>query len=258
MNKRCKIILYTLLAVASHIAMAAEQPLKLASDPRIEVVAYSPYNVVPVIGTTFTATQITFGQNEYIESVQNGDIGAWTASINKNLPNMMFIKPTVYNSKTNMTVVTNEHTYYFELISNPKNHATQAKATYAIHFVYPEQKQAKVEAQIRFAEQQKHAEVSAFKNPSAYNWDYSFHGDRRILPIHVFDDGQFTYMQLQPHQPVPAVFAVLTPNGQESVVNYRIDGRYLVVQRTAPEFTLRVGKHQVATIFNNKMIAKFN
>lgn len=239
-------------------AFAAEHPLKLASDSRIEVVAYSPYNVVPIVGTTLTATQITFGQSEYIETVQSGDIGAWTSSINKNLPNMMFVKPTVFNSKTNMTVVTNKHTYYFELISSPQGHSTQRKATYAVHFIYPAEQRERVEQQIRFEEQQKQAEISAFKNPSAYNWNYSFHGDKRILPIHVFDDGRFTYMQLQPNQPVPAVFAVMTPNGKESVVNYRMNGRYLVVQRTAPEFTLRVGKNQVATIFNNTLIAKFH
>lgn len=249
--------LISLLALTS-AAFAVQKPLRLSSDSRIEVVVYAPYNVVPVYGTTFTTTQITFGKDEYIENVQNGDLGAWTASISKDIPNMMFVKPTVYDSNTNMTVVTNKHTYYFHLRSNKQGDTSQKNATYAISFTYPEEQRSKVEKAIALRERQKQAELSAARNPSSYNWDYSFHGDRRIVPLHVFDDGKFTYLQLQPGQPVPAVFAVMNRNGKESVVNYRQDDHYLVIQQTAPQFTLRVGQDQVANIFNNREIHSLN
>lgn len=239
-------------------AFAVEKPLRLSSDSRIEVVVYAPYNVIPVYGTTFTTTQITFSKNEYIKNVQNGDLGAWTSSISKDIPNMMFVKPTIYNSNTNMTVVTNKHTYYFHLKSNKQGVNNQKNTTYAIHFIYPDEQRSRVERAIAFRERQKQAELSAARNPSDYNWNYSFHGCRRIVPMHVFDDGKFTYLQLQPGQPVPAVFAVMTRSGKESVVNYRLDGRYLVVQQIAPQLTLRVGQNQVANIFNNHEIKKLN
>ena len=240
----------------STTSMAYIKPIRLASDRRIEVVSYSPYNVVPTEGTTFTTTQITFGKNEFIEDVQNGDLGAWTASINKDLPNMLFVKPTAYDSHTNMTVVTNKHTYYFQMTSNKRIEQVDKKATYAIHFLYPQEQQRKVQKALLVQEQQKKAEVSALAKPTDYNWHYSFHGDRHIMPIHVFDDKQFTYLQLRPNQPIPAIFAVTSRNGEEFVVNYRIDGQYLVIQRVAPQFTLRDGKHHVATIFNDSLIRK--
>lgn len=245
-----------LLSLFTMSAYAERQPLKLSTDQRIEVVAYSEYDVVPIHGTTFTTTQITFSEDETIENVQNGDLGAWTASISKTSPNMMFVKPTTYDSHTNMTVVTNKHTYYFTLDSNAQGQIKQANATYAIKFIYPEEQQAKVEQAIFEKEQQKQAELSAFQHPADYNWDYSFHGDRVIVPVHVFDDGKFTYMQLQEGQSMPAVFAVDNPDGNESVVNYRQDDEYLVIQRVAPQFTLRVGTNQVATVFNNQLIRK--
>lgn len=248
-------IIATTLVTSS--AFATIKPIKLASDHRIEVVAYSPYNVVPINGKTFTTTQITFDKDEYIENVQNGDLGAWTVSVDKNIPYMMFVKPTAYNSNTNMTVVTNKHTYYFHLQSNKQGQDNQKNATYAIDFIYPQEKIQKVEKQIAYREQQHAAEVSAFKNPQNYNWSYSFNGDRSIMPIHIFDDGHFTYLQLRPNEPVPAIFAITSPNGNESVVNYRRDGRYIVIQRIAPQFTLRVGKSHVASIFNNKLINKY-
>ncbi len=237
-------------------AMATQQPVKLASDSRIEVASYSPTNVVPINGTTFTTTQVTFGKDEFIEDVQNGDSAAWMVSINKGLPNMLFLKPTAYNSKTNMVVVTNKHTYYFTLASNAEGKGSTAKATYALHFIYPVERQARLAKALHFKRQQKQADLSHFKNPKAMNWDYSFNGDKSIMPLHVFDDGKFTYLQLRPNQPVPALFVVTSPNGKESVVNYRQRGQTMVIQRTAPQFTLRQGKDHVASIFNNRLIAK--
>lgn len=128
-------VVIILLCCMSPLGLA-NQPLKLSADNRIEVVAYSPYSVVPVHGTTYTTTQITFGKEESILNVQNGDLGAWVASINPKMANMIFLKPVVYGSNTNMTIVTNRHTYYFHLISNTKGNLSQKQATYAIHFVY--------------------------------------------------------------------------------------------------------------------------
>ena len=76
------------------------------------------------------------------------------------------------------------------------------------------------------------------------------------MPVHVFDDGQFTYLQLRLGQTVPAVFAVDNAAGQESVVNTRTEGDYLVIQQLAPQFTLRQGEFHVASIFNNAMVKK--
>ncbi len=233
-------------------ACAVEQTRALATDHRIKVVTFQRDNVVPVIASTFTTTQIVFGQGEVIENIQNGDLDAWTVSVQKGLPNMLFLKPTMVGSNTNMTIVTNRHTYYFHLISQPGN--KQNQSTYAIQFRYPDQTRARTLANMRYNAIQKRAILNAHKNPHDYNWNYSFSGARSIMPLHIFDDGRFTYLQLRSGQPIPAIFAVDNVAGQESVVNYRRDGQYLVVQQVAPQFTLRDGKHHVASVFNNTLI----
>lgn len=316
-NKKCRVLIAAigLLAFAMS-AWGLERVTALASDARIEVVPYSMNNVVPIHGTTFTTTQITFGQDEIIEDVQNGDLGAWTASINSDLPYMLFLKPTAYGSDTNMTVVTNEHTYYFHLLSNvrcsnaknnssnntshsnPANNAssnagnntasssgnsnnvvstssssnsnnvngyplrnastdcneTSAQPTYAVHFIYPDEEQQSLQAAMTHTRQLQ-ALTKAFSNPYAYHWNYSISGDKSIAPLHVFDDGQFTYLQFRPNQPIPAVFAVTSVNGAESVVNVRQQGAFLIVQQVAPQLTLRLGTDHVASLFNNGLIA---
>ncbi len=246
-----KIILTLTLAVFSLDVMAAQAPRPLASDYRIRVVPYDPDNVVKIKGSTMTTTQISFNKDEIIEDIQSGDVAAWTLDVQKQLPNMLFLKPTMSDSNTNMTVVTNQHTYYFHLSStdNP-----QIIPTYAIRFTYPDEEKAALLKQLNFQKQQQQALVNVAQNPKNYNWNYSFSGSPQVLPLHVFDDGQFTYMQLRPGQPVPAVFAVDNKAGHESVVNYRRDGEYLIVQQISPEFTLRDGKDKVTSIFNNKVI----
>jgi len=239
-------------------SLAVELPRALATDARIKVVAYQANNVVPVKASTFTTTQIVFGYNEVIENIQNGDLDAWIVSVQKGLPNMLFLKPTIVGSKTNMTIVTNRHTYYFQLDSQEPALKTHDSSTYAIHFIYPEQARKAMLANMRYNQVQKRAILNAHQNPNHYHWDYSFHGAASIMPLHIFDDGRFTYMQLQRGQPIPAIFAVDNVEGKESVVNYQRRGQYLIVQQVAPQFTLRSGRYHVASVFNNRLIQQLN
>lgn len=219
------------------------QAQPIAEEKRIKSIVYQANKIVPVLATTFMTTQIVFSQNETIENIQNGDLAAWAVNVQKNLPNMLFLKPTMVGSETNMTVVTNLHTYYFQLQSEPANSNNQT-ATYAIHFIYPADSNLTM----------RNSNPQTNYSTNHYNWNYSFNGAHSIMPRQVFDDGQFTYLQLQPRQTIPAIFAVDNIAGNEAVVNYRREGNYLVIQQIAPQFTLRLGKYHVASLFNNVLI----
>lgn len=232
---------------------ALEKPRALTTDPRIKVVRYQPNNVIEVQANTFTATHVIFSEEEVIQTIQNGDLGAWTVTVQKELPNMLFLKPTLVDSNTNMTVITNQRTYYFHLTSHPEAGQTQ-QSIYALHFIYPRP----TLPISNLSHNKKQATFNSPPHTKQNNWDYSFHGARLIMPLHIFDDGQFTYMQLRPGQPVPAIFAVDNPKGKEAVVNYRRENDYLIIQQIAPQFTLRQGRHQVASVFNNRLIAQLN
>lgn len=241
--------------LASSATFAINTPRPLATDVRIKVVPYEENNVVPVRATPFIATQIEFGKNEFIENIQNGDMTAWTVNVQPQLPYMLFIKPTILRSNTNLEVITNKHSYYFHLISSKQPTSKLGDQTYAIKFVYPKEVEAKLAHQLKLAREKHASMINIAKNPQAYNWNYSFDGAKQLIPLHVFDDGRFTFMQLRTNQSLPAVFAVDERSGKESVVNFRMRGSYLVIERVAPQFTLRSGKENIASIFNNKMIA---
>ena len=252
-----KSILFSLLLTSqiSATTFASIAPQPFPGDSRITRIAYQDNNVIPIKGQTFTSTQIVFGIHEHILDVEGGDRDGWIVTYQKSLRNMLFIKPTILGSDSNITVVTTRHTYYFHVTSN-KRLNTQDKRTYAIKFFYPEDERLQLKATLAAQKRHRAATLNTSKHPKKYNWNYSFNGARDIMPAHVFDDGVFTYFEMRPNQPLPAIFIVDNQHGEEAVVNLRRQGSFLVVQRTAPQFTLRMGKNQVASVFNNSEIAR--
>jgi len=79
--------------------------------------------------------------------------------------------------------------------------------------------------------------------PELVNSNYSIAegaASQDILPTLVFDDGRFTYFRFPNNREVPAVFNVLG-DGSESVVNARMEGDLLVVDRVSRRLMLRAG-----------------
>lgn len=250
---------YLLLAAALTAfasTVFAEITLKsFPGDTRMKYVRFEENNVIPLHAVTFTTTQILFGKNETVMNIEGGDTAGWMVTYHANLPNMVFIKPTVLGSNANITIVTSKHSYYFHAMSNDTLTDDAGQQTYAIRFTYPEDEAKRKKEEAIAAQKSQREVINPVKNPEAYNWNYRFSGSAELTPIHVFDDGTFTYFELTKHQAVPAIFAVDDRTGKEAVVNTRREGNYLVVQRTAPQFTLRNGRI-VTSVFNINEIAR--
>jgi type IV secretion system protein VirB9 len=255
--KACIFLASVLSFAATNMVLAAVTPTPYPQDNRILHVGYQDNNVVSMQAQTFISTQLVFGVDERILDVEGGDRAGWMVTYQKNLPNMLFVKPTQLDSDSNITVVTSRHTYYFHVTSNKQLH-NHDKIPYAIKFVYPND--ARLQLKATLDAQHRHRALTAKKGQplKIYNWNYSFNGSNDIMPLHVFDDGVFTYFEIRANQPMPAVFIVDNKHGEEAVVNIRRQGNLLVVHRTAPQFTLRMGKNQVASVFNNVEIARLS
>lgn len=242
-----------LLIASTYQTWSQSNPIAYVTDARIKHVTYQENNVIPIHGTPFTATQVVFGKEEVVIDKMGGDSAVWMVREVEGIPNMVFIKPTQLGSNSNMTIVTNKHSYYFHLISRKTLDLHQKDQTYAIKFIYPEEEAARLKENALRASKAQHEVINPQKNPEAYNWNYRFSGNAQLTPAHVFDDGTFTYFELSKNQAVPAIFAVDDQQGKESVVNTRRQGNYLVVQRIAPQFTLRSGG-TVTSVFNTNEI----
>lgn len=231
-----KIIISSVLVLSglsANVAMAASHPHRIATDSHIKIVQYDPNNVVILNGQYGYQTQITFAPNEVVQSVSLGDSIAWQAVP---VANNLFIKP-VAPSKTNMTVLTNTNSYNFQMDSQQQ----EGTPTYKLQFVYP---------QGGFNASGQSNAVATF-DPAKLNWKYSYTGDASIAPTSLFDNGQFTFFKFKNGgaSRLPSVF-IVDKHRNETLVNYHMQGDYLVVNSIAKQFTLRDGE-TVTTIYNN-------
>jgi type IV secretion system protein VirB9 len=213
------------------IAHAETVPQSYPSDPHIQMVTYDANQVYRVMGMAGYTTAIEFSNDESILSVNIGDSSAWLVNVQNNIVNL---KPVASNPDTNMNVVTSRGTYQFFLTATalPHNRKPTARTIFLLRFRYPES----------------HNITASNSSTSFCNKRYSARGDNTIAPINVYDDGRFTYFNFGGRKDIPAVFLV-DPSGNESVINYHLQGNYVVVETTGKQFTLRKGT-QVASIFN--------
>ena len=220
-----------LSSVVAGIAIAASHPHRIAADSHIKVVQYDPNNVVLLNGQYGYQTQITFAPNETVQNVSLGDSMAWQAVP---VANHLFLKP-VAASKTNMTVLTTANSYNFQLDSQQQNGAP----TYKLQFVYP---------QGGFNASGQSNAVATFE-PDKLNWKYSYTGNTSLVPVSVFDNSKFTFFKFKDSSRLPSIF-IVDQHRNETLVNYHMQGEYLVVNSVAKQFTLRDGE-TVTTVYNN-------
>lgn len=84
--------------------------------------------------------------------------------------------------------------------------------------------------------------ANANKATVEYDFAYRLSGDRRVAPIQVFDDGASTWLQYQPGQTLPAVFAEdATVDGGLKLAPYTRQGPYLVLDGAVRAIVMRIG-----------------
>jgi len=245
-----------LLAAALPAALLAGAALAgpaHASDPRLVDRLYDPDQVVTVQGKAGVQATIKFGEEEHIENVAIGDSQKWQVTPNKRA-NLLFVKPLADRAATNMTVVTDKHTYLFDLIASPANKAP----LYVLSFTYPvevEEEQQLADAETPPpAEQANAIEMAAANDPYAVvdpaelNFAWSSQGESKLLPTRIYDDGDATFMTWPADSPLPAIL-VRDHEGTEGPVNFAVRGDVIVVDGVPREIVLRSGG-DVATLLN--------
>lgn len=214
------------------------------ADSRIKTRSYAENAVYSITGHFGFQTVIEFNDDEVIENVAIGDSAAWQVTPNRR-GDVIILKPISKAPPTNMTVVTSLRRYIFELTAKSVDDAKPGEMVFVLRFTYPQQKQAAKAVE---------AELAAYTPPPtprerAVNQNYSYEGDREIVPSQVFDDGRSTYFKWPEGAPAPAIF-LLGKDEKESVVNHGFEAGYIVVDRVAPVFSLKHGDFETL-IYND-------
>ncbi len=239
----CRFLFFITLLNFSY-AYAMKEPKPLAIDKRLGVIVYSPYDVHKYTGYYGYQTSIIFDIDETIDTMSMGDSTSWQMVPNGN---RLFLKPIESDATTNMTLITNKRVYYFELHAKEAKDIHEAGLMFAIKFIYPEEQDAVNNSVYNTSVE------PDLTDKSLYNFEYTISGPDAISPIKIFDDKRFTYFEFKDkNAELPAVFYT-DSKGNDNIVNYRILGRYVVVESIRERFTIRYDKKTVC-VFNEKLI----
>jgi type IV secretion system protein VirB9 len=239
------------LAAALFAATALATPA-LANDPRLVERRYSPDEVVRIEGKPNVQATIRFGEDESIENVAIGDSTAWQVTPNKRA-NLLFVKPLADRATTNMTVVTDRHTYLFDLVASP----AAKNPLYVLAFTYPEEpegvRQAGADGTVlegpSALELAAASDPYAVLDPAALNFAWTTKGDSKLLPTRIYDDGSATFLTWPAGTPMPAIL-IRDQKGTEGPVNFAVRGDVIVVDGVPREIVLRSGA-DAATLRND-------
>lgn len=247
-------------------AMAVSPKKNSPYDYRIKSVVYNPLDTVQLNAVLGIQIHITVGKDEKYVTHAFGDTKAWQFT---HSGNNFFIRPTADLSDTNLTIVTDRHTYNILLHfigyytkQGPDGQPVRAfinspwsmkQATIELNYQYPNEEAAKARALVSKARLR---EAMGRADPNAtFNIDYQMSADPTsvsIAPVNVWDDFRFTYFKFAANAELPEIF-VISSDGKEGTVNTHVEGadhNIIVAETTAKEWRVRYGQKKVIGIVN--------
>lgn len=287
MKRVLKALAASALLAASGVTHAAGVPEASPNDPRIRVIPYKANDVTVIRVQRGAVTRIMLERDERIEipvvglsSDCKSETDEWCISAIVG-SNQIFVRPRDGARRNNMELHTSkrDYSFAFEVVGDNVSHGKRGEGApfYRVVFDYPRPKPlseamsvaeraAAVDALLQ------RVDISAARPiPQQVDPDYGMspmqrlkaegiqprntHYTKQVLqrgedadPTLVFDDGRFTYFEFPGAREIPAVFAHGS-DGEPTRVNWHMSGNFVVVQRTARKFTLRLGD-AVVGIFN--------
>ncbi|WP_287459725.1 P-type conjugative transfer protein TrbG [Sphingomonas sp.] len=151
----------------------------------------------------------------------------------------ILVKPTRPDLSTNLVINTDRRTYHLELRAGASAYMA------SVSWTYPQD--ALIALQRRNAAAVAAAPVAAGLDIASLNFRYRIGGDRAPWkPLRAFDDGRQVYVEFPAgisQGEMPPLF-VIGSAGDAELVNFRVQGRYMVVDRLFAAAELRLGdKH---------------
>lgn len=210
-----------LVAVLAAEAAAETTPGRGSFDARVRVAPFVDGEVYRIATTLLNVTTIEFAPGETITSIIAGDTEGFQFD---GVPGgrAFAVKPTALDVQTNVTVYTNQRSYYFSIVE------VNEPTFYVVRFSYP-----------GTAAPPRNAVVA-----QAPTYRYAASGEAEFSPTAVSDDGTFTYFQLPRDAPLPAILRV-GPEGERTVNSTALSNGVIRVSGISPRWVLRLGDEVV-------------
>jgi type IV secretion system protein TrbG len=225
-------------------AAARVQPVGEQFINAMQQYAWTPGALYQVYASPGQVTDIALQEGEQLVGtgpVAAGDTVRWLIgdTVSGRGPTArvhILVKPIRSDITTNLVINTDRRTYHVELRANPSVYMA------SVSWTYP---QDELIALRQAQEAQAQAMPVAAKIPiDALNFAYRLSGDRPDWrPIRVFDDGRQTFVEFPEsvaQGEMPPLFA-LGEGDQAELLNYRVSGRFMIVDRLFQRAELRLG-----------------
>ena len=209
------------------------------------VMPYAEGAIYQVYTTPERVTDIALEPGEVLGAVASGDTARWVigdttsgAGIGKRVH--ILVKPYAAGLSTNLVITTDRRTYHVALTS------VRSVGMSALAWTYPQDTLLAIKRSEEAAAAA--APLAAGLDIDQLHFNYTISGDTpRWRPLRAFDDGRQTYIEFPASLAVdqaPPLFLV-GAKGEAQLVNYRLRGRYYVVDRLFDVAELRLGtRHQ--------------
>lgn len=211
----------------------------------VQVYPYSEGVIYHVLTAPGQVTDIALQPGETLVAVAAGDTVRWvigdtTSGSGETRRTHVLVKPFTVELATNIIITTDRRTYHLALTS------TTHTAMSALSWTYPQDALIALKAA---------AEAARAAQPVAsglaidqLHFGYVITGDKPVWrPLRAFDDGRQTFIEFPAslgEGEAPPLFLV-DAKGNAELVNYRVQGRYYIVDRIFDAAELRLGlKHQ--------------
>ena len=222
---------------------ALREPSREAYVNAVQVYAWSQGALYRLYTAPERVSEIALQAGETLISVAAGDTARWvigdTASgTGAARRTHILVKPSAVGLRTNLVITTDRRVYHVQLES------TQATAMASISWTYPEGELLALRA----------GQASALDQPvaggiaiDALNFGYRIEGDDPPWrPVRAFDDGSQVFIEFPAsiaQGEAPPLF-VRGEGDRTELVNYRLRGRYYVVDRLFAAAELRLGERR--------------
>jgi P-type conjugative transfer protein TrbG len=230
--------------VAAANRAALREPSRAGYINAVQVYPYAEGTLYRLYAAPERVTDIALQPGESVTSVAAGDTVRWTVGDTSSGSGAtrrthLLVKPFSAGLRTNLVITTDRRVYHVELES------TGTTAMAAVSWTYPQDELIALRRSEAAAEAA--MPVASGLAIESLNFNYRISGDDPAWrPIRAFDDGRQTFVEFPASIAVgeaPPLF-VVGGNGEAQLVNYRVAGRYYVVDRLFGAAELRLGERR--------------
>lgn len=223
---------------------ALREPSNAGYLRAVQVYPYAEGALYRLFAAPERVTDIALQAGESVTAVAAGDTVRWTvgdttSGSGENRRTHILVKPFSAGLSTNLVITTDRRVYHLQLES------TRRTAMTALSWTYPQDVLIALQRREEAAEAA--APIAEGLAVEALNFNYAISGDEPAWrPLRAFDDGRQAFIEF-PHDiaagEAPPLF-VIGQDGEAQLVNYRMRGRYYVIDRLFGAAELRLGERR--------------